>query len=152
MTPEQITLVQESFAKVAPIADHAAIMFYDRLFELARQVKTLFPADMTERRRKLMAMLACAVNGLANLQSVLPAAGALAKRHIAYGAKPEDYPIVGAALLWTLEKGLGDVWTAETAEALGCGLWRARLRDDRTGVWPPTRRRTAVMTACGRFC
>jgi hemoglobin-like flavoprotein len=117
MTPEQVTLLQESFAKVAPIADQAAIMFYDRLFEVAPQVETMFPADMTEQRRKLMATLAFAVNGLANLQSVLPAASALAKRHIAYGAKPEHYPVVGAALLWTLEKGLGDAWTAETAEA-----------------------------------
>ena len=115
MTPEQVRLVQESFAKVAPIADQAAVMFYDRLFELAPQVKTMFPADMTEQRRKLMATLAFAVNGLANLQSVLPAASALAKRHIAYGAKPEHYPVVGAALLWTLEKGLGDAWTAEAA-------------------------------------
>jgi hemoglobin-like flavoprotein len=77
----------------------------------------MFPADMTEQRRKLMSTLAFAVNGLANLQSVLPAASALAKRHIAYGAKPEHYPFVGAALLWTLEKGLGDAWTAEAAEA-----------------------------------
>ena len=120
MTPEQVRLVQESFAKVAPIADQAAVMFYDRLFELAPQVKTMFPADMTEQRRKLMATLAFAVNGLANLQSVLPAASALAKRHIAYGAKPEHYPVVGAALLWTLEKGLGDAWTPEAA-----GAWAA---------------------------
>jgi len=117
MTPEQVTLVQESFAKVAPYADQAAIMFYDRLLELAPQLKSMFPADMAEQRRKLMATLAFAVNGLANLQSVLPVASALAKRHIAYGAKPEHYSIVGAALLWTLEKGLGDAWTAEAAEA-----------------------------------
>jgi hemoglobin-like flavoprotein len=117
MTTEQITLVQESFAKVAPIADQAAIMFYDRLFELAPQAKSMFAAEMTEQRRKLMATLAFVVNGLANLQSVMPAATALAKRHIAYGAQPEHYPVVGAALLWTLEKGLGDAWTAETAAA-----------------------------------
>jgi len=117
ITPEQVALVQASFAKVAPIADQAAIMFYDRLFELAPQVKTMFPADMTEQRRKLMATLAFAVNGLANLQSMLPAATTLAKRHIAYGAKPEHYPVVGAALLWTLKKGLGGAWTTETAEA-----------------------------------
>jgi len=122
MTPEQVALVQESFAKVAPIADQAAIMFYDRLFELAPQVKTMFAADMTEQRRKLMATLAFAVNGLANFQSMLPAASALAKRHIAYGAKPEHYPVVGAALLWrTLEKGLGDAWTAEAAWAAAYG-------------------------------
>ena len=117
MTPEQVALVQESFAKVAPIADQAAIMFYDRLFELAPQVKVIFPADMTEQRQKLMATLAVVVNGLSNLQSVLPAASALAKRHIAYGAKPEHYPVVGSALLWTLEKCLGDAWTPEVAEA-----------------------------------
>ena len=117
MTPEQIKLVQESLAKIATIVDQAGIMFYNRLFELAPQLKTMFPAEMTEQRRKLMATLALAVNGLANLQSVLPAAAALAKRHIAYGAKPEHCPVVGSALLWTLEKGLGDAWTAETAEA-----------------------------------
>jgi nitric oxide dioxygenase len=47
------------------------------------------------------------VKGLGNLEQVLPAASALAKRHVSYGAKAEHYPVVGAALLWTLEKGLG---------------------------------------------
>jgi len=117
MTPKQVMLLQQSFANVAPIAGQVAIMFYDRLFELAPQVKVIFPADMTEQRQKLMATLAVVVNGLSNLQSVLPAASALAKRHIAYGAKPEHYPVVGSALLWTLEKCLGDAWTPEVAEA-----------------------------------
>jgi nitric oxide dioxygenase len=117
MTPEQVTLVQESFAKVAPISGQAAVMFYDRLFEIAPQVKAMFPADLTEQRKKLMATLAVVVNGLANLESVLPAASALAQRHVGYGAKPEHYPVVGAALLWTLEKGLGEAWTPEVAEA-----------------------------------
>jgi hemoglobin-like flavoprotein len=117
MNPSQIKLVQESYAKVAPIADQAAVMFYDRLFEVAPQVKAMFPADLTEQRKKLMATLSVVVNGLSNLQSVLPAASALARRHVSYGAKPEHYPVVGGALLWTLEKGLGDNWTTEVAEA-----------------------------------
>jgi hemoglobin-like flavoprotein len=115
MTPDQIKLVQQSFAKVAPISETAAGIFYDRLFEVAPSVKSMFPADMTEQRKKLMAMLAVVVNGLGNLESVLPAASALAIRHVSYGAKAEHYPVVGAALLWTLEKGLGeasDAWTA----------------------------------------
>ncbi len=62
-------------------------------------------------------MLAAVVNGLANLESILPAASGLAKRHVTYGARAEHYPVVGAALLWTLEKGLGDGWTPETADA-----------------------------------
>jgi nitric oxide dioxygenase len=117
MTPDQVKLVQQSFAKVAPISETAAVLFYDRLFEIAPQVRAMFPSDLTEQRKKLMATLAVVVNGLGNLESVLPAASALAKRHVGYGAKAEHYPVVGAALLWTLEKGLGDAWTPETAAA-----------------------------------
>src|SRR3954453_22768432 len=117
MNPTQIKLVQDSFAKVAPISAQAAILFYDRLFEVAPGVKAMFPADMTEQRKKLMATLAVVVNGLGNLEAVLPAASALAKRHVSYGAKPEHYPAVGGALLWTLEKGLADAWTPQIAAA-----------------------------------
>jgi hemoglobin-like flavoprotein len=114
VTPHQVALVQDSFAK---ISEQAAVLFYDRLFEIAPQVKAMFPADMTEQRRKLMVMLAAVVKGLGNLESILPAASALAKRHVGYGAKAEHYPVVGGALLWTLEKGLGEGWTADLAEA-----------------------------------
>ena len=99
MTPDQVQLVQDSFAKVAPISEQAAKMFYGRLFEVAPAVRLMFPADLTEQRKKLMATLAVVVNGLGNLASVLPAASALAKRHVGYGAKPEHYPVVGSALL-----------------------------------------------------
>ena len=117
MTPEQVNLVQQSFAKVAPISEQAAVIFYDRLFEVAPAVKAMFPSDMAEQRKKLMATLAAVVNSLSNLAAVLPAASALAKRHVSYGAKPEHYPVVGGALLWTLEKGLGAAGTPEVAVA-----------------------------------
>jgi hemoglobin-like flavoprotein len=116
MNPSQIKLVQESLAKVGPIADQAAVMFYDRLFAVAPQ-KAMFPADMTEQRKKLMATLSVVVNGLGDLETILPAASALATRHVSYGAKAEHYPVVGGALLWTLEKGIGDNWTPEVADA-----------------------------------
>jgi hemoglobin-like flavoprotein len=117
MTPEQIKLVQDSFAKVAPISEKAAELFYGRLFEIAPQVRAMFPDDMTEQRKKLMATLAIVVNGLNNLDTILPAASALAKRHVSYGAEAAHYPVVGQALLWTLEQGLGPSWTPEVAAA-----------------------------------
>jgi len=117
MNSTQVNLVQESFAKVIPISEAAAVIFYDRLFEVAPAVKAMFPDDMSGQRKKLMMMLAAVVNGLGNLQSILPAASALAKRHVDYGAKPEHYPVVGGALLWTLEKGLGEAWTPDVADA-----------------------------------
>ena len=117
MDSTQIKLVQESFAKVAPISEQAAVLFYGRLFEVAPGVRAMFPDDMTEQRKKLMAMLAVVVNGLGNLETILPAASALATRHVSYGAKAEHYRVVGGALLWTLEKGLGDSWTPDVADA-----------------------------------
>jgi len=117
MTPEQVTLIQQSFAKVRPIADQAATLFYGRLFEIAPASKALFKGDMAEQGRKLMATLGVVVNGLSDLPSVLPAASALAKKHVGYGVKADDYAPVGAALLWTLERGLGAAWTPQLAAA-----------------------------------
>jgi len=111
MTPDQVKAIQDSFAKVVPISQQAAAMFYGRLFEIAPAVRPLFRGDIEEQGRKLMAMLGAVVNGLGNLETLLPAASALAKRHIDYGVKANDYEPVGAALLWTLERGLGPQWT-----------------------------------------
>lgn len=117
MTPQQVSLVQTTFAKVAPISEQAAMMFYGRLFEVAPQVQPMFPSDMTEQRKKLMGTLAVVVNGLSNLETVLPAASALAKKHVGYGVEASHYGVVGSALLWTLEQGLGADWTPDVSEA-----------------------------------
>jgi len=117
MTPEQAQLIQQSFTKVAPISEQAATLFYGRLFEIAPEVKPLFHGDMAEQGRKLMGTLAVVGGGLTNLESILPAASALAKRHVAYGVRPSHYAPVGAALLWTLEQGLDQAWTPPLAEA-----------------------------------
>jgi hemoglobin-like flavoprotein len=117
MTPEQITLVQTSFKKVVPIAGTAADLFYDRLFEIAPPVRSLFPADLTEQKMKLMAMLGTAVTNLHQLETLLPAVKALGERHKGYGVTADHYATVGAALLWTLEKGLGPDFTPETKAA-----------------------------------
>ena len=117
MTPEKIALVQGSFKQVAPIADVAADIFYDRLFETAPEVRPLFPEDMTEQKKKLMQMLAIAVNGLTKLDEILPAVQDLGRRHTGYDVKPEHYDVVGAALIFTLGKGLGEAFTDEVKDA-----------------------------------
>src|SRR5579864_4153120 len=117
MTPKQIAQVQQSFAMVAPVADEAAALFYDRLFEIAPQLQPLFRGNIAEQGRKLMATLAFVVNGLSSLDDVLPAASRLAKRHVAYGVRPDHYRPVGLALLWTLERSLGSQWTPDLAAA-----------------------------------
>jgi hemoglobin-like flavoprotein len=117
MTPTQITLVQTSFAQVAPIAATAADLFYARLFEIAPQLRAMFPDDLAEQKKKLMAMLGTVVGGLDRLESLMPAVRALGQRHKGYGVTAEDFYPVGSALLWTLEQGLGDAFTADTKDA-----------------------------------
>lgn len=117
MTPRQIQLVKESFAKVAPIAPQAAGLFYGRLFEIAPQVRPLFKGDMDEQGRKLMQIIGVAVGGLDRLPELVPAVQALGKRHAGYGVQEEHYAIVAEALLWTLGKGLGDAFTEEVKES-----------------------------------
>ena len=117
MSPEQKALVQSSFAKVAPIADQAADLFYDRLFTLDPSLRPLFKPDMREQKRALMGMLAVAVAGLDRLEALVPAVRQLGARHAGYGVKDEHYATVGSALIWTLEQGLGDDFTPETRDA-----------------------------------
>lgn len=111
MTPEQVTMVQDSFKKVVPIAGTAADLFYGRLFEIAPEVRSLFPDDLTEQKKKLIAMLATAVTNLHQVEKIIPTVQELGKRHVAYGVTAKQYEPVGAALLWTLEKGLGADFT-----------------------------------------
>lgn len=117
MTPDNQALVRESFAKVVPIAPAAAAMFYDRLFALDPSLRPLFKGDMNEQGRKLMAMIGTAVANLGRLDTILPAVQDLGRRHAGYGVPTASYDTVAAALLWTLEQGLGADFTLATRAA-----------------------------------
>ncbi len=117
MTPEQINLVQTSWGQVKPISEQAAELFYGRLFELDPSLKPLFKGDMKDQGKKLMATLNLAVMSLTKLDDILPAVQDLGRRHVQYGVPDESYQTVGEALLWTLEKGLGDAFTEEVKQA-----------------------------------
>ncbi len=111
MTLEQGKLVRESFWKILPITGVAAGLFYDRLFEISPEVRPLFPDDLVAQKRKLMAMLAVAITNLHQVDKIAPAVEDLGRRNVAYGVTANHFESVGAALLWTLEEGLGAEFT-----------------------------------------
>jgi len=122
MEQKTITLVQESFEKVKPIASTAAEIFYTKLFEIDPALKSLFPGaptddSMKEQGNKLMTMLGAAVAGLSNLEALVPVLEGLGKRHVDYKVEPSHYDTVGVALLDTLKAGLGEEFTPEVKEA-----------------------------------
>lgn len=117
MNPEVLQLVQESWAKVTPIASQAAALFYNNLFTLDPSLKILFQGDIEEQGKRLMEMIGTAVQKLNNIETVVPTLQGLGKRHVRYGVKAEHYQTVGTALLTTLEQGLGEHFTPQVKEA-----------------------------------
>ena len=106
---------QQSIA--GPIAEIAAALFYGRLFELDLSLRAMFTTDLKEQGRKLMHLLTLAVRGLDRLDELVPAVQGPGRRHAQYGVQPEHYNTVASALLWTLDKGLGEAFTPEVKEA-----------------------------------
>jgi len=112
-----IALVRKTFDLVVPISGIAADLFYERLFYLAPSLRGMFPADMRDQKRKLMVMLAAAVHGLTDLDTLAPKLMELGARHAGYGVEDEHYKVVGEALIWTLERGLADAFTPQVERA-----------------------------------
>jgi hemoglobin-like flavoprotein len=117
MTSQQIALVQTSFQSVQPILDAAAGLFYDRLFDLDPTLRPLFRTPHEQQSRMLAQALTIVVKSLDRPEAIKPAVEALGRRHTGYGVRDEHYATVGAALLWTLEQGLGPAFTPAVRDA-----------------------------------
>jgi hemoglobin-like flavoprotein len=117
ITDAQIELVQSSFQHVLPIADAAGLLFYERIFTLAPAARSLFGDDISLQARRTMAAVKTVIDGLDSLETVAPFLIRLGARHVRYGVQPEHFDVVGAALMWTLEQGLGNRFTPEVRDA-----------------------------------
>lgn len=117
MTPTQIELVQESWARAAPQAQALAALFYERLFALDPALRPLFRGDMAAQGRQLTTMISYAVRGLNRIEALQPGLEALGRRHAGYGVREDHYATVGEALLATLRQGLGEAFTDEIRQA-----------------------------------
>lgn len=117
MSPEQITLLRTSWIQLAAEQDQVAAAFYGRLFKLDRDLERLFRGDMHEQGRKLMQMIGAALQGLDDLDRLLPVVRGLGARHAGYGTVAKHYGVVGSALLWAIGEQLGDTFTPEVEAA-----------------------------------
>ncbi len=118
MGPEQIILVKHTWKMLRNInPDIVGGAFYGKLFADSPALRRMFPADMGEQYRKLMEVLSIIVARLDHLDDLSTDIAAMAQRHASYGARPAHYQLVGKALLWTLEQGLGKDWTTDVRDA-----------------------------------
>lgn len=117
MTPNEIACVKAGWAKLIPIAEQAASLFYSRLFATHPELRLLFKGDMDEQGRRIMGMIHSTVMALDDPAAMAPRLRASGARHASYGVKREDYDKMGDALLWTLEQLLGQDFTPESRAA-----------------------------------
>lgn len=117
MRPDTVRHVQDSWKLVAPIAPQAAALFYSELFVRDASLRKLFKGDMVQQGARLMQMIGVAVSKLDAPDVLIPVLQGLGRRHGGYGVADKDYGTVGAALLATLEKGLGPAFTPEVRAA-----------------------------------
>lgn len=117
LTAADIACIRTSFDRLWPVSEQTVAAFYDRLFTLAPEVRALFRADMDEQKKKFIATLATIVGSLDKPELLLPAAERLAQHHVQFGVEPGHYAIVGDALLWSLQQGLGPAWTPTVADS-----------------------------------
>jgi hemoglobin-like flavoprotein len=135
MNPQQIQAVQQSFRLLEPVAEPAMLKFYDRLFEVDPELRHLFRASRDEQAKKLAQTLTVVVKSLDRPEQILGAVKDLGRRHGGYGVKDSHYETVGAALLWTLEQGLGEAFTPEVRDgwATAYALLASVMQDAATG-------------------
>jgi hemoglobin-like flavoprotein len=110
--------LQTSFDLVAPHGDELMDRFYARLFAAAPEVEPLFAgADMKAQKSMLLGALVLLRRHLRDLETIIPILRGLGARHVAYGARPEHYPVVGAALIASMADVAGDDWRPEHERA-----------------------------------
>ena len=117
MTEEQKELVQESMMYILPNASKIGETFYKNLFIAAPEVEPLFKNNISEQAKKLMDVVQHAVDALNHFDQLIPTLHNLGKKHAAYGAKPEHFPVVRDVLIQTYKEIIGEMFTEEMAAA-----------------------------------
>jgi hemoglobin-like flavoprotein len=117
MTERHIEAIRNTFGMIEPTANTAMVAFYERMFELDPSMRRLFRVTVEEQGKKLAQVIAIVVKSLDRMEEILPAVRELGARHTQYGVTEQHYATGGAALLWTLEQGLGAAFTEEVKES-----------------------------------
>lgn len=114
----ELETLETSFDLIASRGEELVDVFYRRLFEVAPSVKPLFAhTDMAKQKAMLLATLVLLRKSLRDLDAIAPKLRQLGARHVAYGARPEHYPVVAEVLLASMAELAGDAWTDEIAAA-----------------------------------
>ncbi|MES2776418.1 MAG: globin domain-containing protein [Bacteroidota bacterium] len=118
MTTEQIKLVKRTwrvFMHVSPAT--LGELFYSKLFSDNPSLRKIFPGNKLQQYQKSIDTLNAIVMRLDKPDELTEEVAAMARRHLHHGARLVHYKLAGSALLWTLQKGLGEDWNDDVQHA-----------------------------------
>ena len=117
LNDETIRLVRESVA-LLPAGDLRPVQaFYERLFELAPELRPMFKSSLDMQVRKLADTLGWITANLDAPGTLMTTLQQLGVRHAGYGVLDSHYAPVGSALIHMFHVTLGDRFTPAMEDA-----------------------------------
>ena len=117
LTTAQIGLIRDSFHRLQPDVETASEHLYERLFEIAPEIREMFRCDMAGQGMQFMSTLGVILQHLDDPEALHPHLEHLAQGHAAFGVKPEHFRLMGQALIWAMRKTLGENYPEDAAAA-----------------------------------
>lgn len=113
MNEEQIQRIESSFNLLAPRAPELADRFYATLFARHPEVRGLFPDDMSDQKKKLVASLVLVVKNIRKPEALRNPLLSLGQRHAEYGCVEAQYPVVRDTLIEVMSQMAGEAWNQQ---------------------------------------
>src|SRR6266545_4276729 len=110
-------LLKESWTVVEEQQDKLASYFYARIFLSNPQVRDLFPIQMDVQRARLLGAIVTAVQTVEDPERFEEYLRALGRDHRKFHVVPEQYDVVGGALIEALRAFAGEHWSVEYDQA-----------------------------------
>lgn len=117
LTDRQRNLIEASFEIFRERGESATGRFYQKLFEEAPSVRSMFPSDVSKQARKFLQALNVIVGSLISTDRTTRMLQRLGEKHRGYGVESSHYPLVGRVLVSTLKEELGSEFTEEVEQA-----------------------------------
>lgn len=107
LSQQTIEIVQSTIPLLAENGEAITRHFYGNLLTDNPELKNVFnPTNQQDgaQARALADAVFAYANNLENLEALLPAVARIAHKHVSLGVKPEQYPIIGGALLSAIQE------------------------------------------------
>ncbi len=111
-----IKRLEDSFNLLAPRGEELVDRFYGNLFAGHAEVRPMFPDNIADQRKKLLASLVLVVKNLRTPQKLVEPLKELGRRHAGYDVQPEHYPVVRSTLVGVMADMAGEQWSQQLTQ------------------------------------